>query len=79
MSTKISMALSEGNGRPETEFTAHCTLEFEDDSSIPLDPMACQHTIHAAIAACCRAVHEELRRHRRRQEGTTCSAPIRRC
>lgn len=79
MSTKIRMALSEGDGRPETDFTAHCTLEFDDDSPIPPDPEAYQHTIHAAIAACCRAVHEELSRHHRRQEATTCAAPIRRC
>jgi len=79
MSTKISMALCEQGGHPETEFTARCTLEFDDDSPIPLDPQAYQHTIHAAIAVCCRAVHEELRRHRRRREGATCSAPMFRC
>lgn len=79
MSTKISMALSEENSRPETTFTAHCDLEFDDDAPILLDRETYQHTIHAAIAACCRAVHEELRRHQRRQEGASCLAPIRRC
>ena len=65
MSTKISMAISEENDLPEREsFIAHCTLEFDDDTSIPQDSEAFQQTIHSAIAVCCRAVHEELQTQR---------------
>ena len=65
MSVKISMAMSEENELPEREsFIAHCTLEFDDDSSIPQDSETLQHKIHSAIAVCCRAVHEELQKQR---------------
>jgi hypothetical protein len=65
MSVKISMAMSEESGPPDCgSIVAHCTLEFDDESSQPQDSEAFQQNVHAAITACCRAVHGELSRRR---------------
>ena len=63
---KISMAMTEENSPPECgSFVAHCSLEFDEEpSSQPHDIDGFQHNVHAALAACCRAVHDELRRQR---------------
>ncbi len=71
---KISMAMTEENGPPECgSFVAHCSLEFDDESSPqPQDIDGFQHNVHAAIAACCRAVHDELRRQRQVYHTAVC-------
>jgi hypothetical protein len=60
---KISMAMTEENAPPECgSFVAHCTLEFDDEPALSQGMESSQRTIHAAIAACCRTIHDELRR-----------------
>lgn len=63
---KISMAMTVENAPPECgAFVAHCSLEFDEESSSqPQDVDGFQHNVHAVLVACCRAVHDELRRQR---------------
>ena len=70
---KISMAMTEENAPPECgSFVAHCSLEFDEEpSSHPQDVDGFQHKVHAALAACCRAVHDELRRQRQGRHAVT--------
>jgi len=57
------MAMSEETGSPQCgALIARCTLEFDEESPQPKDVEAFQSNVHTAIAACCRAVHDELRR-----------------
>ena len=59
MSTKISMAMAQENCSPECElFVAHCTLEFDDESSPLQDNEALQRVVHSAIVAYCQSVQE---------------------
>jgi hypothetical protein len=61
MSTKVSMAIAEEHGTPDHEsLVAHCTLEFDDESSSPKDNEVLQQAVHSALAACCQSVYEEL-------------------
>jgi hypothetical protein len=58
------MALSEETSPPQGEsLVASCTLEFDDESSQPEDVEVFQSNVHSAIAAFCKAVHDELRQH----------------
>ena len=59
MPLKISILMSEEAPSPECDsFTAHCTLEFDDEQAAPQDSEALQHKIYAAIAACYRVMYE---------------------
>lgn len=74
MSVTISMAMREETSSPQCgSLIAHCTLEFDEEPFLPQDIEAFQHNIYSAIAACCRAVHEELRRERQMDHAAPCS------
>ena len=66
MPQRISVAVSQETGPPERESVGvTCTLEFDEEpSSQSHDINGFQRNVHAALAACCRAVHDELRRQR---------------
>ena len=64
MSVIINIAMSEETGSPQcASLIVRGTVEFDEEPSQPKDVEAFQSNVHSAIVACCRAVHDELRRH----------------
>ena len=63
---KVSMTMTEENDPPDSgSFVVHCSLEFDEESSSQSqDVDGFLHNVDSAIAACCRAVHDELQKQR---------------
>jgi hypothetical protein len=61
---KIIIAMTGESDRPDDgSFVAHCALEFDENAVSAADLGQFHRNVHAAIAACCRVIHQEVRRH----------------
>jgi hypothetical protein len=60
MSMTISASLGQEIGSPEPgSLDVSCALEFDDESSVPLNLETLQRSVHCAALACQWAIHEK--------------------